>query len=268
MNLPLGEGTPPIWFAGDVHGRFSHILKQLELTPKTERPAAIIFLGDLEPQRPLHQEYQPFLDIAVECWHIHGNHDTDRQDTWEYMANAQKRNLHGRVVTIDGIRIAGLGGIFRNEVWYPREGSEVPLFRNYSEYERNLRRAPGVRRRVSKLDEIRAEAVPARVSDLINDTLGGRLRRQQSTIFPETVERLARQQADVLVCHEAPSGHRHGFPVIDGLARAMGVGVVFHGHHHDDREYSNHGDGYRTYSVGLRGVRDLYGGVIRLAEFG
>lgn len=28
------------------------------------------------------------------------------------------------------------------------------------------------------------------------------------------------------------------------------------------------GEGYRIHAVGLRGIRDLYGGVIRLAEFG
>lgn len=257
-----------IWFAGDIHGRFSHAMAALERTPMAERPRAIIFLGDLEPQGPLRQEYQPFRDAAAEPWHIHGNHDTDRQDTWQNMIDAQERNLHGRVVTIAGVRIAGLGGIFRAEVWYPREGNEPALFRSFSEYERYLRHASGVRRRVAKLDAIRAEAVPGRFSELANDTLTGRLRRHSSTIFPNTVEDLARQRAEVLVCHEAPSAHPHGFRAIDDLARAMGVGAVFHGHHHQDRSYPDTGNGYRIHAVGLRGIRDLYGGAIRLAEFG
>jgi predicted phosphodiesterase len=233
-----------------------------------ERPAAIIFLGDLEPQRPLRQEYQPFLDAAAEPWHIHGNHDTDRPDTWQNMIDAQERNLHGRVETIARVRIAGLGGIFRGEVWFPGEGNEPPLFLSYSDYDHSLRRRQGVRRRVSKMDAIQAEAIPDRVSDLANHTLAGRLRRHSSTIFPETIEHLAQQRADVLVSHEAPAAHPHGFRVIDDLARAMGVSVVFHGHHHGDRTYPEEGEGYRIHAVGLRGIRDLYGGVIRLAEFG
>lgn len=257
-----------IWFAGDIHGRFSHVLAALERTPMAKRPAVIIFLGDLVPQRPLRQEYQPFLDAAAEPWHIHGNHDTDRQDTWQNMIDAQERNLHGRVVTIAGVRIAGLGGIFRGEVWYPRDGVEPPMFRSYADYERHLRRQPGVRRRVSKLDTIQAEAIPGGVPELTNATLTGRLRRHSSTIFPDTVATLARQRADVLVSHEAPAAHPHGFRAIDDLARAMGVSAVFHGHHHRDRTYPDGGEGYRIHAVGLRGIRDLYGGAIRLAELG
>jgi predicted phosphodiesterase len=232
-----------------------------------ERPAAIVFLGDLEPQRPLLQEYQTFLDAAVECWHIHGNHDTDRKETWQNMLDAQERNLHGRVVTIAGIRVAGLGGIFRGEVWYPREGNERPLAKNHAEYERDLRRAPGVRRRVSKMDRIQAAAIPDRVSELVNSTLAGRLIRHNSTIFPDAIKALSRQRADVLVCHEAPSSHPHGFRAIDDLARALGVSTVFHGHHHKDLSYPDSGVGYHGYSVGLRGIRDFYGRVIRQAEF-
>ena len=268
MNLPLGGGTPRIWFAGDIHGRFSHILKQLELTPMAERPVAIVFLGDLEPQRPLLQEYRPFLDAAVEPWHIHGNHDTDRQDTWQNMVDAHERNLHGRVVMIAGVRIAGLGGVFRGEVWFPRDGTESPLFQSYTNYERDLRRQTGVRRRVSKMNAIQAESIPGHVSELANATLDGRLRRHSSTIFPDTVATLARLRVDVLVSHEAPAAHPHGFRAIDDLARAMRVSAVFHGHHHSDRTYPDSGTTYRVHAVGLRGIRDLHGGAIRLAEFG
>lgn len=257
-----------IWFAGDIHGRFSHVLAALERTPMAERPVAIIFLGDLEPQRPLRQEYQRFLDAAVEPWHIHGNHDTDRQDTWQNMIDAQERNLHGRVVTIAGVRIAGLGGIFRGQVWFPRDGTQPRLFQSYADYERDLRTKVGVRRRVSKMDAIQAEAIPGRVSELSNATLAGRLRRHSSTIFPATIEHLAQQRADVLVSHEAPAAHPHGFRAIDDLARAMGVSAVFHGHHHRDRTYPDGSEGYRAHAVGLRGIRDLNGQAIHSAELG
>ncbi len=268
MNLPLDRGTPRIWFAGDIHGRFSHILKQLEPMPLAERPVAIVFLGDLEPQRQLRQEYRPFHDAAIECWHIHGNHDTDRPDTWQNMVDAHERNLHSRVVTIAGVRIAGLGGVFRGEVWSPQDGTEPPLFQSYADYERDLRRQTGVRRRVAKMNAIQAESIPGHVSELANATRDGRLRRHSSTIFPDTVATLARLRADVLVSHEAPAAHPHGFRAIDNLARAMGVSAVFHGHHHSDRTYPDSGTGYSVHSVGLRGIRDLNGGAILLAEFG
>jgi hypothetical protein len=29
------------------------------------------------------------------------------------------RNQHGRVVEFDGLRIAGLGGVFREKIWHP-----------------------------------------------------------------------------------------------------------------------------------------------------
>lgn len=257
-----------IWFAGDIHGRFSHVLAALERTPMPERPAAIIFLGDLEPQRPLRLEYQPFLDAAAEPWHIHGNHDTDRAAVWANLVDAHERNLDGRVVTIAGVRIAGLGGIFRGEVWFPRDGTEPPLFQSYADYERDLRRQTGVRRRVSKMDAIQAESVPGRVSELSNATMDGRLRRHSSTIFPDTVAMLARQRADVLVSHEAPAAHPHGFRAIDDLARAMGVSAVFHGHHHRERTYPDGSEGYRAHSVGLRGIRDLDGRAIHSDELG
>ena len=257
-----------IWFAGDIHGRFSHVWAALDRIPMAERPAAIIFLGDLEPQRPLRKEFQPFLDAGTEPWFIHGNHDTDRAEIWANVVDAHERNLHGRVVTIAGVRIAGLGGIFRGEVWFPRDGTEPRLFQSYADYELDLRRQLGVRRRVSKMDVIQAEAIPGRVSEVSNATLAGRLRRHSSTIFPDTVATLARHRADVLVSHEAPAAHPHGFRAIDDLARAMGVSAVFHGHHHRDRIYPDGGEGYRAHSVGLRGILDLDGRAIHSAELG
>jgi hypothetical protein len=51
-------------------------------------------------------------------------------------------------------------------------------------------------------------------------------------IWPEDVEALASQRADVLVTHEAPSSHPAGVAAIDALARAMGATLIVHGHHH------------------------------------
>ena len=35
-----------------------------------------------------------------------------------------------------------------------------------------------------------------------------------------------------MISHEAPESHHHGFREIGDLARAMGVKIVLHGHHH------------------------------------
>lgn len=43
---------------------------------------------------------------------------------------------------------------------------------------------------------------------------------------------MAKMRADVLVCHEAPTSHPHGFGGMDDLAKAMGVRLIVHGHHH------------------------------------
>jgi len=91
------------------------------------------------------------------------------------------------------------------------------------------------------------------------------LARQYSTaIFPAVVEELSRQRADVLVTHEAPSDFENGFAVIDDLARSLGVETIFNGHHHKD--LSSSGKGFKAFQVGLRGIRELSGGIIRLGE--
>ncbi len=54
----------------------------------------------------------------------------------------------------------------------------------------------------------------------------------RDTIFPEDFERLAAVECDVLVTHEAPSSHPHGFAVIDALAATCGARLIVHGHHH------------------------------------
>lgn len=113
--------------------------------------------------------------------------------------------LHGQVVELEGIRVAGLGGNFQGRVWYP---PAEPKVRSKSEV---MDRGPWSRR--------------------------GGLRPNPklfSAIYPDEVQALSRKRADILVTHEAPSCHPHGSPAIDDLARAMRVARLFHGHTHDD----------------------------------
>jgi predicted phosphodiesterase len=45
------------------------------------------------------------------------------------------------------------------------------------------------------------------------------------------------KQADILVTHEAPGAHRHGFEVLDALALMMRAKLLMHGHHHEPVDY-------------------------------
>ncbi|MBY0572775.1 MAG: metallophosphoesterase, partial [Undibacterium sp.] len=80
---------------------------------------------------------------------------------------------------------------------------------------------------------------------------------------------LASQKADILVTHEAPSCHPHGFPTIDQLARSMDVGWSFHGHHHDNYEYQKSWEslGFNACGVGLRNLAMFNGTQGALTSF-
>ncbi len=70
------------------------------------------------------------------------------------------------------------------------------------------------------------------------------------------MEQLATLQADILITHEAPGYHEHGFKALDTLARRMGVRMTVHGHQHDCINSSARWaeQGFESYGVGLRGV--------------
>ena len=94
-------------------------------------------------------------------------------------------------------------------------------------------------------------------------------RQHRSSIFPEDYFHLVSQQADILVTHEAPSAHPHGFAAIDELARSMKVGKAFHGHHHDRLDYSDDRTrlGFAAFGVGYCGVMDINGCCIQPGKF-
>ena len=96
-----------IYFFGDTHGHFQHVLEIVS----RDRPAAIVFLGDLQAQRPLEAELEFILGMT-EVWFIHGNHDTDSDANYDHLIGSAlaDRNLRGRVALVDGIRIACLDG--------------------------------------------------------------------------------------------------------------------------------------------------------------
>ena len=231
---------PAIWFVGDPHGDFRQVLR----LAAERRPGAVIFLGDLELPAPLEEVFDPMLRQGIIVRGIHGNHDADTEELWRRISEgplAESFNLDGRVQEICGLRIAGLGGIFREKIWYPPEDL---VFKSYADFDRRL--VPWwwtEQQRGQKQQWAATQRLTHR-----------------GTIFPDIYERLARQEADVLVTHEAPGRegmHPHGFVAIDELAELLGASRAFHGHHHEVRTYAT-GACLWT-SVGFREIVDLQG---------
>lgn len=227
-----------ILFCGDPHGHFDHVIEAVQ----EHQPAAIILLGDMQPQRPLEAELAPILD-KTEIWFIHGNHDTDTEADHDHLFESAlaDRNLHGRVVEIAGLRIAGLGGVFRGKVWTPPAPA---TFENPKQYLARCGKG--------------------------NFWRGGLPRTHRSTIFPVDYERLKTQRADILVTHEAGSAHQFGFVALDELARSLHVSKTFHGHHHDQKDYSAERTrlGFDAFGVGFRGIIDQDGQALYSPPFG
>ena len=111
-----GKPQPKIFFCGDPHGEFDYINKTVE----KYRPDAIVILGDLQPPDDLETLLAPTLAIT-QVWWIPGNHDTDCEEYYDRLWHGPiaEHNLHGRVAEVAGLRIAGLGGVFRGQIWMP-----------------------------------------------------------------------------------------------------------------------------------------------------
>lgn len=226
-----------IFFCGDPHGEFGHILEVVDLC----RPAAIVLLGDMQAQHPLEEELWPILELT-DVWWIPGNHDTDSDSFYDHLfgSKLKQRNLHGRVVEIAGKRVAGLGGIFRSHIWLPEKKGQ-PAEERFQTPKKLLQSTPK--------NERWRDGIP---------------RKHRSSIFPSEYSTLAKQRADILVSHEAPSCHPYGFEAIDRLATSLGVNKSFHGHHHDSLDYSGFAQsmGFRAFGVGHCGVCDQDGRAI------
>lgn len=192
--------TTTLIFAGDPHGCF----EPLQATAAQYDAVAYVLLGDMQLERPLEQA---LADLTSRLWWIPGNHDSDRELWYDCLFDSAlaNRNLYGTVVDVGGVRVAGLGGVFRANVWHPDTGV------NY-------------RSRVDFLQR----------TDKAYHWRGGLPLQHRTAIWWEDYERLFDQRADILVTHEAPSCHRYGFKAIDELAQAMQVKQIVHGHHHED----------------------------------
>ncbi|WP_244164297.1 metallophosphoesterase [Variovorax atrisoli] len=203
------QSAPKLMFFGDPHGDLESVVAAVEHC----RPEAIVLLGDIQARQLLHIELSPILN-HTEVWFIHGNHDTDTDADYDNLWGSElaDRNLHGRIVEIAGYKVAGLGGIFRTKIWDPRQPVEKAAFQSSDAMRRAMKREERWRDDIS--------------------------RKHRSSIFPVDYLRLLRSgPADILVTHEAPGAHPHGWRAIDELAEMLGVQLVVHGHHHQNIDY-------------------------------
>jgi hypothetical protein len=198
----LGDAAP-ILFGGDPHRNFSPILRACDTLP----PGTLILLGDCDCLVPLDQVFAAPLGRGWDLRWILGNHDTESEAAYDNLTRCPG-DLGLSFITIGGVRIAGLPGVFKPRVWSPAEGP--PSFFSRTAFQAALR--PG---------EAWCGALPLFHRD---------------TIFPEDFDRLAAIGCDILVAHEAPSSHPHGFAAIDALAEACGARLIVHGHHHQSYE--------------------------------
>lgn len=208
-----------ILFAGDCHGDFVPVIEE------AGEASAVVLVGDQEPQVSLVDELGPGL--ARKTWWIYGNHDSDYLDFFDNHKSMVDQNLHCRVIDIEGVRIAGLGGVFRAkkfEIDQTTRLAEVDLDcpQDYREAWIKLRRG--------------GRAYPA----------------DFTSIFPDDLKSLLALagHVDVLVTHEAPESHPLGFQLVGDIARAMGVRMLIHGHHHERYSATLDG-GIRVEGIGM-----------------
>jgi predicted phosphodiesterase len=195
-----------IVFVGDCHGDFRELLATITGYSQ-EKISGVFLLGDQTPFRPLEYELAPLgAELLARTWFILGNHDSDRPEYLKNHFGMWDRHLHGRVVTVEGIRIGGISGIFRQRIWYP----------------------PG-KACWQDRKSFRAHVL-ARKENLFKDRLP---LKHWTTIFPEDLYSNP-QPVDILLTHEAPSSHPHGFDVFDSFTKRVGAKWIFHGHHHED----------------------------------
>lgn len=194
-----------VLFFGDTHGHFDHVNDYV----RTYKPESIVFLGDLQPKQHLHDMFKD-IDRTSQVWFIHGNHDadTEHQEKLMFKSPWACRNINGKVITLpSGLRLCGLGGVFRGEIWMPPMEEK---FNSWTAY---------VKERKHK------------------SNFALKQRRHRTTIFPNVFKKMNHLKTDVFVTHQAPSKHEMGFECLDKLAEALDTKFWCHGHHHEYLTY-------------------------------
>lgn len=222
------DSSKKILFAGDPHGNFRPLIAAVH----QHQPEAVVLLGDYDLDKPLEISLKEIVG-STEIWWIAGNHDFETPDKHRnlFCSALADKGLHLKVVDVAGIRIAGLGGIFLGRVWYPPRPPKWANKQQYLEAQRT---------------HIKRGEIPL---------------KYQCAIWHDEFHALRLLKADILVTHEAPGSHKHGFPVIGELATAMGVKHIFHGHLHENyAKVIKHN--IQVFGVANAAVADLAGNTI------
>lgn len=227
-----------IMFCGDTHGPLSAIVQAARDFPAHH----FIHLGDLSPIGASLDEAIPD-SLKDRFWFIPGNHDYDHEEHYDQILGAElsTHNLSGKVVEIDGLRVAGLGGVFLEKIWYPKFGGEASKYRTRAKAFQHCGQG--------------------------NRWRGGLPRKWRSAVFEEDVDALSMTSADILITHEAPTCHRYGFAALDELAESLGAKLVVHGHHHERYAGEIMGGKIKVMGVGYRGIANIGGLDVRVGLY-
>ena len=239
FDLECERALQGIWFLGDVHGEFGHIENALMAAQRAEAfPKWIVFLGDIEIYlKSLREVLEPLIKKypSLRFGFIFGYHDAASYTHWECLHDCGDAiAFHGKVVDLDGVRVAGLGGSFLGRVWAP------PSPPKYGCKDEAMVRDPNAwrdgQRPIPKLN---------------------------GAIYPSDFTALAHQKADILITHDAPSCHQYGWRALDQLARDLGVVRIFHAHTHDDQSEAYGAKreeiGFDACAVGFRCIKNGLG---------
>ena len=120
---------------GDPHGEWRPLLRACE----EERPDDVVILGDCDLALPLWPQIKPVFDAGIRVRWIPGNHDADNTEWHDRLwGDYLDGNLHARCGGVGGLIAAGLGGVFKERVWYPRFEMARPTYRSQRDYLRHL----------------------------------------------------------------------------------------------------------------------------------
>jgi len=200
--------SAPILVVGDPHGKWTRLH---EACRKSSAVGRILLLGDYDLKQPLAQVLAAEIAAGWRVNWIIGNHDTDSVGEYTSLTESlPDGNIGNRWTSADGLIIGGLGGTYRDRIWYPRyQDSIPPRYRTRTDYMRQVR----------PTDRFRG-GVP----------LGLR-----SAIWPEDHEALTKFRLDVLISHECPTTiamRDKGFLGLTELLDSTGARLSVHGHHH------------------------------------
>ena len=217
-----------ILFIGDTHGDFKNVNHAIS----QHNPTAVVFVGDVGA----YDKLEKLIISGTEVYWIPGNHEFEDPSDYTNLAESKwgENNISGRVVEINGVKIAGIGGTFNRKIWMPPEN---PLYETYQDWDD---------------DNQHKEYYETKRLDVAG------------AIYFDDYLKIMVLQADILVTHEAPSCHPYGFTAIDDLAQSMGVKRLFHGHHHDNLDYTSDENrlGFKPHGIGLCGVTNENGVVV------